>query len=286
MKQFDRPFLEEYRRIPKGNNILYQNYSNPSAQGQSMNAPVQNVLPTQAQAPVQSNQIIERWPEEYRGLLPKNMQGYDSAQVLQELQKAYQGNQNLTNQRTLLDKDFESQNQEVDRKGKEEFSRLQTLHNLLENYPNTANDTAIRTTWRLHGKTATPTTLGATRIDTSGKGDADLRVILATPNKTVKEANEALKQMYGNKYNITYDPILAQKYGYALDLPNIPVNQQPNNPIIPQVQPVNEPVIATQLGNPKVRKPVVFNPSRANKPTVTTPLLSNSKIFSTTNPYK
>lgn len=94
MKQFDRPFLEQYRRNPRINSF-YQNYQNPSVEGQ-YNLPIQPSMPNQSQIPVQqNNQVIERWPEQYQSLLPSSMQGYNSAQIMRELQKAYQGNQSL-----------------------------------------------------------------------------------------------------------------------------------------------------------------------------------------------
>lgn len=181
MKQFDRSFLEQYKRNPRINSF-YQNYHNPSAEGQ-YNAPIQPSVPNQFQAPMQqNNQVIEKWPEQYQSLLPPSMQGYNSAQVLQELQKAYQGNQGLAQQRATFDRNIQSQ--------MDQQSKLYAAAERYINRPSHRNVPKLQ--------------------------DLDLaNFIRATPNNTFSEANDALQKMYGNKYSITFDPIQALRFGYT-----------------------------------------------------------------------
>lgn len=181
MKQFDRLFLEQYRRNPRINSF-YQNYQNPSVEGQ-YNSSMQPFLPNQPQSPIQqNNQVIERWPQQYQELIPQSMQGMNSAQVLQELQKAYQRNQGLAQQRATFDRNIQSQ---MDQQSK--------LYAAAERYIN-----------RLPHR------------NVPKFQDTDLAdFIQATPNNTFSEANDALQKMYGNKYPITFDPVQAVRFGYT-----------------------------------------------------------------------
>lgn len=129
MKQFDRPFLEQYRRNPRINSF-YQNYYNPSAEGQ-YSAPMQPSIPNQPQAPMQqNNQVIERWPQQYQGLIPQSMQGMNSAQVLQELQKAYQGNQGLPQRQSDFAKNILAQRKSLKQ---QDIQNLQEKFDTLDN---------------------------------------------------------------------------------------------------------------------------------------------------------
>lgn len=214
MKQFDRPFLEQYRRNPRINSF-YQNYYNPSAEGQ-YGVPVQPSVPNQFQSPAQSpmqqnNQVIERWPEQYQGLIPQSMQGMNSAQVLQELQKAYQGNQNLTNQRAVYNRNIEAEKKIAEQKGQEESIRLLEFNDWVNNYEKYIRQPVI-------GKW-TPQTW---------KNDVDLRLVLATPNRSQAQANEALNKIYNNRYRIQLEPNVIKSYGIDQSIP--PQNQIYTNP--------------------------------------------------------
>lgn len=198
VKQFDRQFLEEYRRIPKKTNSLYQNYYNPTVEGGFTPS-----VPTAAQQlqPQAAPQIIERWPEGYIPLLPKHMQGYNSTQVLDELQKSYQGNQNLSNQRNIYNNNLAAERTAIDKKGQEEFRKMQDLAHQLSYYPTMSENLKKHSLKHLEG--------------------FHVNIIANTPNKSQFEANEALRQKYGNRFPpINISPQDLQRYGIVAYPPN------------------------------------------------------------------
>ena len=153
MKQFDRTAWEQYRRNPRGNNILYQNYSNPSAEGQYSPIQMQEPVPNQPQSPLQKppQEIQERWPQDatYRNLLPPSMQGYNSNQILQELQKSYQANQNLPEQRNAFMSDIGNRRLGMEQQATNELNTAKTAATQREDTINNAINSYVTTMQRL-----------------------------------------------------------------------------------------------------------------------------------------
>lgn len=104
MSKFNSEWLEQYRRNPRGNNILYQSYANPMGVDQTYNQ-----LPSRDKNPLLQSMFKqgeqegipagEKEREGYlRSLVPENMQNMPLSGILNNLNSAYEGNQRLAPQ--------------------------------------------------------------------------------------------------------------------------------------------------------------------------------------------